>query len=89
MDFDVHPLTPGERAQSFNAGARSPIIIQNDVFLGIEGLIMKGVTIGEGAVVGGGRRHAERTAPGGRGGQPDPHRAAVVGTADQTLHDPG
>nr|WP_272505012.1 DapH/DapD/GlmU-related protein [Salinibacter ruber] len=41
-------------AEDINAGAAAPIVIENDVFVGMEALILKGVTIGEGAVVGAG-----------------------------------
>jgi len=54
VDFDFHPLTPEGRAEAINAGAAAPIVIEDDVFVGMEALILKGVTIGEGAVVGAG-----------------------------------
>ena len=54
VDFDFHPLTPEGRAEAINAGAAAPIVIGDDVFVGMEALILKGVTIGEGAVVGAG-----------------------------------
>ena len=54
VDFDFHPLVPEERREHFNDGAAAPIVIEDDVFVGMEALILKGVTIGEGAVVGAG-----------------------------------
>jgi hypothetical protein len=54
VDFDFHPLTPEGRAEAINAGAAAPIVIEDDVFVGMEALILKGVTVGEGAVVGAG-----------------------------------
>jgi acetyltransferase-like isoleucine patch superfamily enzyme len=54
VDFDFHPLTPEERAENINAGAAAPIVIEDDVFVGMDALVLKGVTIGEGAVVGAG-----------------------------------
>ncbi len=45
---------PGGRVETINAGAAGPIVIGDDVFVGMEALILKGVTIGEGAVVGAG-----------------------------------
>jgi hypothetical protein len=54
VDFDFHPLVPEERRENFNDGASAPIVIEDDVFVGMEALVMKGVTIGEGAVVGAG-----------------------------------
>ena len=54
VDFDFHPLTPEERADDFNAGDHAPIVIHDDVFIGMESLILKGVELGEGCVVGAG-----------------------------------
>lgn len=54
VDFDFHPLVPEERKENFNDGASAPIVIEDDVFVGMEALVLKGVTIGEGAVVGAG-----------------------------------
>jgi hypothetical protein len=54
VDFDFHPLAPEERAENFNDGAHAPIVIEDDVFVGMEALVLKGVTVGEGAVVGAG-----------------------------------
>ena len=54
VDFDFHPLTPEARAENINAGTAAPIVIEDDVFVGGDALILKGVTVGEGAVVGAG-----------------------------------
>ena len=54
VDTDFHPLHPEDRARDFNAGRCAPIYIQDDVFIGMDSLILKGVTIGEGSVVGAG-----------------------------------
>ena len=54
VDFDFHPLTTDERAENVNAGAAAPIVIGDDVFVGMEALIRTGVTVGDGAVVGAG-----------------------------------
>ncbi|MCS4199760.1 DapH/DapD/GlmU-related protein [Salinibacter ruber] len=54
VDTDFHPLVPEVRWEHFNAGASAPIVIKDDVFVGMEALILKGVTVGEGAVVGAG-----------------------------------
>jgi acetyltransferase-like isoleucine patch superfamily enzyme len=54
VDFDFHPLTPEARAENINAGSAAPIVIEDDVFVGVDALILKGVTVGEGAVVGAG-----------------------------------
>ena len=54
VDFDFHPLTPEARAENINAGSAAPIVIEDDVLVGVDALILKGVTVGEGAVVGAG-----------------------------------
>ncbi|MCS4086107.1 acetyltransferase-like isoleucine patch superfamily enzyme [Salinibacter ruber] len=54
VDTDFHPLVPEVRWENFNAGATAPIVIEDDVFVGMEALILKNVTVGEGAVVGAG-----------------------------------
>jgi acetyltransferase-like isoleucine patch superfamily enzyme len=54
VDTDFHPLTPEERAEDINAGATAPVVIEDDAFVGMEALILKGVTVGTGAVVGAG-----------------------------------
>jgi acetyltransferase-like isoleucine patch superfamily enzyme len=54
VDTDFHPLRPAERMRNFNAGAAAPIVIEDDVFVGMDSLILKGVTVGEGSVVGAG-----------------------------------
>ena len=63
MDFDFHPLTPEGRAEDLNAGAAAPIVIEDDVFVGMEALILKGVTVGTGAVVGAGAVVAQDVPP--------------------------
>jgi len=54
VDTDFHPLTAAGRAQDFLAGDHAPIVIEDDVFIGMNSLILKGVTIGRGSVVGAG-----------------------------------
>ena len=54
VDTDFHPLTAEARARDFLAGAHAPIMIEDDVFIGLQSLILKGVTIGRGSVVGAG-----------------------------------
>ncbi len=53
-EASFHPLTPEGRARDFLAGAHAPIVIEDDVFIGMNSLILKGVTIGRGSVVGAG-----------------------------------
>jgi len=54
VDTDFHPLRAEERARDFLNGAHAPIIIEDDVFIGMQSLILKGVTIGRGSVIGAG-----------------------------------
>lgn len=51
-DTDFHPLAPEDRLIDINAGKTEPIVICDDVFIGTQAMILKGVTIGAGAVVG-------------------------------------
>ncbi len=53
-DTDFHPLDPLERQQDVLNGARAPVVIEDDVFVGMQSLILKGVTIGQGSVIGAG-----------------------------------
>lgn len=56
-DTDFHPLDADIRRENPNdlsATKSAPIKIENDVFIGARSIILKGVTIGEGAVVGAG-----------------------------------
>ena len=53
-DTDFHPLAPWDRQRDILAGATAPVVIEDDVFVGMHSLILKGVTIGRGAVVGAG-----------------------------------
>ncbi len=54
MDTDFHPIDPEERQQNPKEGKTAPIVIENDVFIGANVLILKGVKIGAGATVGAG-----------------------------------
>lgn len=53
-DTDFHPLTPEGRAEDINAGKHAAIYVGDDVFVGMNSLILKGVAIGPGSVVGAG-----------------------------------
>ena len=64
VDTDFHPLTAAERAQDFLAGAHAPVVIEDDVFIGMNSLILKGVTIGRGSVVGAGSVVTKDVPPG-------------------------
>lgn len=52
-DNDAHPITPENRRYSYNIQS-APVSVGSDVFLGARAIILKGVTIGDGAVVGAG-----------------------------------
>jgi acetyltransferase-like isoleucine patch superfamily enzyme len=52
-DSDAHPLNYEER-YTFEKVNRKPIQIDDDVFIGARAIILKGVSIGRGAVIGAG-----------------------------------
>jgi len=54
VDTDFHPLDPTERRLKPSGGRSAPVEIGDDVFIGMNSLILKGVTIGRGSVVGAG-----------------------------------
>src|SRR5579862_608737 len=53
IDSDAHPLHPRDRLRGGSV-ANSPIQIADDVFIGARAIILKGVRIGQGAVIGAG-----------------------------------
>jgi acetyltransferase-like isoleucine patch superfamily enzyme len=53
-DTDFHPLDLAARLARPLDGATAPIIIEDGVFIGIQSLILKGVTIGARSVIGAG-----------------------------------
>lgn len=78
-DTDFHPLDPAVRRESPQAGARAPVVIEDDVFIGTQAVILKGVHIGRGAVVGAGAV-VTRAVPAGAVVAGNPAR--IVGRAD-------
>lgn len=52
MDSDFHSLNYHARQQTQDQGLSKPIVIKDHVFIGTQAVILKGVTIGRGAVVG-------------------------------------
>ena len=52
VDADWHGLDPARRSDG--VGATAPVRIENDAFLGMGVVVLKGVTIGRGSVVGAG-----------------------------------
>lgn len=53
-DSDFHPMTPSERRVTPNQGENAAVVIEDDVFIGMNCLILKGVTIGRGCLIGAG-----------------------------------
>ena len=51
VDTDFHPLHPDTRRRDILAGRHRPVVVEDDVFVGMNALILKGVRIGAGAVV--------------------------------------
>ncbi len=54
IDTDFHPLDPEQRKQTPQVAETAPITIEDDVFIGMNCLILKGVTIGKCSIVGAG-----------------------------------
>ena len=54
IDTDFHPLNPEARQSNPQQADSAPVIIEDDVFIGMNCLILKGVTIGKGSVIGAG-----------------------------------
>jgi acetyltransferase-like isoleucine patch superfamily enzyme len=53
-DTDFHPIDAAVRWLKPDAGQAAAIVIADDVFIGMNCLILKGVVIGQGSVVGAG-----------------------------------
>ena len=64
VDSDFHPIDPVRRLTHPNDGQTSPVIIENNVFIGMNSLILKGVKIGEGSVIGAGSVVTKDVPPG-------------------------
>jgi acetyltransferase-like isoleucine patch superfamily enzyme len=54
VDTDFHPLEARARFEEPEGGASAPIYIEEDVFIGMNALILKGVRLGKGCIVGAG-----------------------------------
>jgi len=80
-DTDFHPIDAELRRRSPHEGAHAPVVIEDDVFIGTQAVILKGVRIGRGAVVGAGAV-VTRQVPAGAivAGNP----ARVVGSAESS-----
>ncbi|MBK8022406.1 MAG: hypothetical protein IPK19_13520 [Chloroflexi bacterium] len=53
-DTDFHPLDAATRRANPADAVTAPVVIEDDVFIGMACLILKGVTIGQGSVIGAG-----------------------------------
>lgn len=53
-DTDFHPLDPAVRRIRPMDAKTAPVVIEDDVFIGMQSIILKGVTIGTGSVIGAG-----------------------------------
>lgn len=54
VDTDFHPIDPGLRKSNSSDGKIAEVRIEDDVFIGMNCLILKGVTIGRGSIIGAG-----------------------------------
>lgn len=53
-DTDFHPLDPIQRRQGSRSLDSQPVLIEDDVFVGMNCLVLKGVSVGKGSVIGAG-----------------------------------
>lgn len=63
-DTDFHPLRGDLRGADPTAGVSRPIVIEDDVFIGMDTLILKGSHIGRGSVIGAGSVVSSDVPPG-------------------------
>jgi acetyltransferase-like isoleucine patch superfamily enzyme len=54
VDTDFHPLDPLERQHHPARATAAPVVIEDDCFIGMRALVLKGSRIGRGAIVGAG-----------------------------------
>lgn len=54
VDSDFHPLAAEQRRYCSEGIAELPVIIEDNVFIGMNSIVLKGVTIGKNSVVGAG-----------------------------------
>lgn len=64
IDTDFHPLDPGLRRIRPADAETAPITVEDDVFIGMNSIVLKGVTLGRGCVVGAGSVVSRSVAPG-------------------------
>lgn len=76
IDTDFHPLDPVERRLHPNDAPAAPVVIEDDVFIGMHSLVLKGSRLGRGCVIGAGSV-VTRDVPAGRIAAGNPAR--VIG----------
>ena len=64
VDTDFHPLDPATRQRDVLAGEHRPVVLEDEVFVGMNSLILKGVRVGRGAVIGAGSVVTQDVPPG-------------------------
>jgi acetyltransferase-like isoleucine patch superfamily enzyme len=64
IDTDFHPLRPEDRRLMPAEGKTADVIIEDDVFIGMSCLILKGVRIGRGSLIGAGSVVTKNVPPG-------------------------
>ena len=62
-DTDFHPIDPRERRFSITGVGVEPVKIEDNVFIGMNSLVLKGVTIGKNSVIGAGSIVAQSIPP--------------------------
>jgi len=53
-DTDFHPLHPRARLLEPQNGKSAPVVIEDNVFIGMNSIVLKGVTVGANSVIGAG-----------------------------------
>jgi len=51
MDAEYHPVNPIDRRATPNRVRSAPVTIEDDVYIGMNSLLLKGIRIGKGSVV--------------------------------------
>lgn len=64
VDSDFHPLDPDERWLNPAEGRAAPVVIEDNVFVGMNSLILKGVRLGRYSVIGAGSVVTKDVPPG-------------------------
>jgi acetyltransferase-like isoleucine patch superfamily enzyme len=64
VDTDFHPISAAERAVNPKDGRSRPVVIEDEVFIGMNVVILKGSHIGKGSVIGAGSVVAGKIPPG-------------------------